>query len=72
MPNKRIVYDKATQTTLEMWEIDAREACANDARFSLTKPSGWGAKPPPHKPAAKPAKEPAPDKPPHDEAVPTS
>lgn len=65
MPVKRIVYDKHTQTTLEMWEIDAREACANDTRFSLTKPSGWGAKPP-GKPA-KTAKDPGPV---HDEAVP--
>lgn len=55
MPMKRTVYDKGgpdkeaePARTHEMWDIDAREAVANGkGRFSLTKPSGFGAPPPP-------------------------
>lgn len=69
MPMKRTVWDKHTGTTLEMWDIDAREACANDRRYSLSKPAGFGAAPP--KPVVKPkGKEPAAPVV-HDEAVAT-
>jgi hypothetical protein len=47
MPERVKVYDKKDHVVLEMWEVDAVEAVKNDTRYSLTKPSGWGAPPPP-------------------------
>lgn len=58
MPNKVKVYDKGDPTApkehpeparvIEMMEIDAKEAVARGrGRYSLTKPAGFGAAPPP-------------------------
>lgn len=67
MPVRRTVYDKGSAAAkeparvIEMWDVDAREACARDTRYSLSKPAGFGAKAPPPRARAKADEPPVPD-----------